>query len=156
MEQIVQLGLSLLAILALGWLAYWLRLGGDRRIADKAEAHELAEAIIDGFDPVDIAIDRSGRAALLRDADDRIVVLRRHGARFAGRLLTDRAKTRQDDDLLIIDAGDRPFGSITLDLGIQAEKWAAWLLRIRADDIGADDIDANDIDTGNAEEPIHV
>ena len=41
--QLLQLGVSLLAILALAFVAWKLRLGGDRRIRDEAHARELAD-----------------------------------------------------------------------------------------------------------------
>ena len=132
MDQFLQIGGSLLAILALAWLAGKMQLGGDRRIRSEAEARELADEIMTGFDPVEIAIDRAGYGALLRDQDGRIMVLRRHGAHFAGRLLDRRPSARLDQNLLTIEAEDRPFGAVTLDLGRQAQVWAASLRRLEA------------------------
>lgn len=109
-----------------------MQLGGDRRIRSEAEARELADEIMTGFDPVEIAIDRAGYGALLRDQDGRIMVLRRHGAHFAGRLLDRRPSARLDQNLLTIEAEDRPFGAVTLDLGRQAQVWAASLRRLEA------------------------
>ncbi|MGB3738684.1 MAG: hypothetical protein WA948_04955 [Pontixanthobacter sp.] len=124
---IVQLAMSLVAILAIGWLAARLKLGGDRRIANEDEARVLAEEAVSGFDPVDIAIDRGGHGALLRDKSGRILMLRQHGSHFAGRLFDRQPDARLDRDLLIIEGGDRPFGAVTLDLGPQAQTWAATL-----------------------------
>lgn len=132
MEQLLQLGGSLLAILALGWLASKLQLGGDRRIRSDDEARALADEAVSGFEPVDIALDRSGYGALLRDADGRVLMLRRHGSHFAGRLIEKRPQARLDQNLLIIEAEDRPFGAVTLDLGKNAQIWAASLRRLEA------------------------
>ncbi len=130
MEQLLQLGGSLLAILALGWLASKLQLGGDRRIRSEAEARELADEAVSGFDPIDIALDRAGYGALMRDEQGRILMLRRHGTHFAGRLIEKRPQARLDQNLLIIEAEDRPFGAVTLDLGKNAQIWAASLRRL--------------------------
>ena len=132
MEQLLQLGGSLLAILALGWLASKLQLGGDRRIRSEVEARELADEAVSGFDPVDIALDRAGYGALMRDEQGRILMLRRHGTHFAGRLIEKRPQARLDQNLLIIEAEDRPFGAVTLDLGKNAQIWAASLRRLEA------------------------
>jgi len=129
-QSLIQLGVSLVAILALAWLAKKMGLGGDRRIRSEDEARKLADESVNGFEPVDIAIDRAGYGALLRDAQGRILVLRRHGALFAGRLITHRPRARLDQSLLTIEAEDRPFGAVTLDLGAEAQVWAASLRRM--------------------------
>jgi hypothetical protein len=128
--QLLQLGASLLAILALAFVAWKLRLGGDRRIRDEAHARELADEALCGFEPRDLAIDRAGYGALLRDAHGRVMLLRRHGAHFAGRLLDSHVHSRLDRNFLTVATGDRRFGSVTLDLGGQAQYWAASLRRL--------------------------
>ncbi|MGV2497718.1 hypothetical protein [Pelagerythrobacter aerophilus] len=130
LDLLLRLGGSLLAILALAGLAWKLRLGGDLRIRNEAHARELAEEAVYGFEAVDVAIDRSGHAALLRDAGDRVLLLRRHGAHFAARLLTDHTHARLDRNLLVVGTAERRFGEVTLDLGAQAQYWAASLRRL--------------------------
>ena len=56
---IAQLGVSLLSILALAWLAKLLNLGGDLRIRDEDHARTLAQEAVYGFVPTDMAIDRA-------------------------------------------------------------------------------------------------
>jgi hypothetical protein len=130
MMQLVQFGGSLLAILLLAWLAHRLGLGGDLRIRSEDHAREMADEAVSGFDPVDIAIDRAGYSAIMRDASGRILLLRRHGAHFAGRLITTRPEARLDQGFLTINAEDRPFGTVTLNLGKAAQEWAASLRRL--------------------------
>lgn len=125
MATLLQFGGSLLAILALFWLAHRLRLGGDARIAGDDEARRLADEAVCGFDARDVAIDRSGLAALLRDGEGRVLLLRRHGAHFAARLLDAQASARVTEGGLTLATPDRRFGSVTLDLGGQAPDWAA-------------------------------
>lgn len=49
---------------------------------------------------------------------------------MAARILTDHAHARLDRALLVIGAAERPFGEVTLDLGPQAQYWAASLRRL--------------------------
>lgn len=130
MPELIQFGGSLLAILALAWLASRMKLGGDRRIRSEEEARELAEEAVCGFDPVEIAIDRAGYSALMRDARGRILLLRRHGTHFASRLIEHRPEARLDQGFLTIEAEDKPFGSVTLNLGAKAQEWASSLRRL--------------------------
>jgi hypothetical protein len=128
--QLLQFGGSLLAILALAWIAHRLGLGGDARIRDEEQLRALAEEALYGFDPVAVAIDRAGQGALARDAAGRVMLLRRHGAHFAGRLLDNHLHVRLDRHLLEVATGEKRFGKITLDLGEQAAAWAASLRRL--------------------------
>lgn len=130
LDLLLRLGGSLLAIFALAGLAWKLRLGGDLRIRDEAHARELAEEAVYGFDAADVAIDRAGHATLLRDANGRVLLLRRHGAHFAARLLTGHAHARLDRHQLVVGTAERRFGEVTLDLGSQAQYWAASLRRL--------------------------
>lgn len=128
--KLIQFGASLAAILALAWLALKLGLGGDRRIRHEEDLRELAEEALCGFEPVEIAIDRGGLAALARDGEGRVMLLRRHGAHFASRLLDGHTAARLDRNFLVVGTSDRRFGEITLDLGEQAAAWAASLRRL--------------------------
>lgn len=128
--QLAQLGASLAAILLLAWLSLKLRLGEDVRIAGEAHARQLADEVICGFDAAELALDRAGIGALLRDPQGRVLLLRRHGANFVGRLLDSHAFTRLDRNLLTIGTGEKTFGTITLDLGDRAQVWASSLRRL--------------------------
>ena len=129
---LIQLAGSIVGILGVSWLALKLHLGADVRLRSEREAAELARASVCGFEPVDIALDRAGIGALLRDAQDRVMLLRRHGAHFAARLLDSHAFTRLDRNFLTIGTGETTFGQITFDLGDQAQVWAASLRRLGA------------------------
>lgn len=128
--ELVKLGASLAAILALAGFARLLKLGGDVRIRSEAEARALADALVCGFEATDIVLDRAGIGALLRDAQGRQLLIRRHGAAFAGRLLDRDMDARLDRNFLTIATSDRRFGSITLDLGEAAPVWASGLRRL--------------------------
>jgi hypothetical protein len=121
---------SLVAILALAWLAGRLGLGGDPRIRDEAHARVLANEAVEGFEPVAIAVDRAGTGALLRDAAGRQMLLRRHGAMWAARLLDRGVEARLDRGFLTIGTGEKAFGQVTLNLGEAAQVWAAGLRRL--------------------------
>ena len=128
--QALQFGGSLAAILALAWLARRLGLGGDPRLRDPDEARRLAGEALCGFEAQEVALDRAGIGALLRDSAGRIMLLRRHGVHWVARLLDSHAGVRLDRSFMTIATGDRTFGTITLDLGDRAQAWASSLRRI--------------------------
>jgi hypothetical protein len=128
------LGATTLVSLAMTYglyaLAHALRLGGDVRIADADHAARLAEATIAGFDASEIALDRARIGALVRNRAGRVLLIRRHGARFVGRELTSHDGIRLDRNCLTLETGDSRFGPLTLDLGASAQIWAASLRRL--------------------------
>lgn len=129
--ELAKLAGSIIAILFLAWLARHWQLGGDVRIRSEDQARCIADEIICGFDPVDIAIDKAGIGALMRDAKGRHLLVRRHGAQFAGRLLDRHSETRLDQNFLTVGTGETTFGTVTLNLGEQAQYWAAGLRHLR-------------------------
>lgn len=129
--ELLKLTGSIVAIIFLAWLARQLRLGGDVRIRDEAQARNIADDILCGFDPVAIAIDKAGIGALMRDANGRHMLIRRHGSRWAGRLLDSHNETRLDQNFLTVGTGEKIFGKVTLNLGDQAQYWAAGLRHLQ-------------------------
>lgn len=125
--ELAKLGGSIVAILLLAWTAKRMGLGGDVRIRDEDQARALADEAVCGFEPVDVVIDKAGLGALMKDAAGRHLLIRRHGAQFAGRLLDGHAKSRLDQNFLTIGTGEKTFGHITLNLGPEAQYWAAGL-----------------------------
>ena len=130
--QLLQVAVSIVAVLLLALLAHRLGLGGDVRLRTRDQALDEAAAALGGFDAVDVVLDRAGIGALLRDAQGRVLLLRRHGAQFAARLLDSHSDTRLDRNFLTIGTGDTSFGKVTLDLGDKAQVWAASLRRLGA------------------------
>lgn len=128
--QAIQIGGSVVAILLLAWLCAKLGLGADVRIGSEEEARELAREALCGFEPVDLALDRAGIGALLRDGEGRVMLLRRHGAHFAARLLDSHAFARLDRNFLTLGTDEPTFGKVTLDLGDKAQNWASSLRRL--------------------------
>jgi hypothetical protein len=117
---------SLAAILVLAWLARRLGLGRDIRIRDEQHARLLADEVICGFEAQEIALDRSGSAALLRDQAGRVILVKVHGAQFAGRLLGRGSSAAIWEDFgkssLEADSGERLFGKALLDVD-DPEDW---------------------------------
>lgn len=107
---------SLVAILALYGLARALRLGGQPKLSDEASVRFASGEVEDGFVPDKFAISRRGDAALARDANGRMMLIKRHGNRFAGRMLDNSARVHEEVDAIIVDAGDARFGSVRLSL----------------------------------------
>ncbi len=125
--QLLQIAGSLLGIAFLAGLCWKLGLGADVRIGSEDEARRLAAEALCGFEATDLALDRAGIGALLRDRQGRVMLLRRHGAQFASRLLDSHAFARLDRNFLTIGTGETSFGKITLDLGSKAQVWASSL-----------------------------
>jgi len=129
--ELLKLAGSIAAILFIAWFARFLRLGGDVRIRSEEQAREIANETCCGFDPVEIAIDKAGIAALLRDADGRHLLVRRHGVQWTGRLLDRHNDSRLDQNFLTVGTGEKTFGTVTLNLGSQASHWAAGLRHLK-------------------------
>lgn len=128
----IQVAISIALILGVTLLAARLGLGADVRLKDEEDARARARAALCGFEPVDLAMDRAGIGALLRDSAGRVMLLRRHGAQFAARLLDSHAFARLDRNFLTVGTGERHFTGVTLDLGEKAQIWAASLRRLEA------------------------
>ena len=127
---------SLAAILALAGLAWWLRLGGAPLLTDDEAVRCAAGEVEDGFNPVVIARDAEGRTALAEDSHGRIMVIKRHGNRFAGRVLDHCAAARMWKDrgrtALEVDCGETRFGKVYLDVP-EPDAWAAAINALNAD-----------------------
>lgn len=128
----IQLAGSLVAILLVAWLARLLGLGGDMRLRSLEQARTIARLAVPGFEADEIVLDRAGIGALLRDARGRVLLIKRHGSHFAARLLESHEGTRLDRNFLTVSTGERLFGSVTLDLGQEAQTWAGSLRRLGA------------------------
>jgi hypothetical protein len=127
---VVKLGGSLLAVLALGWLARAMGLGQDARLIDTAHALRIADEGQYGFAGVDAAIDRAGYSALVKDADNRHVLIHSKGGHFVTRSLQPPIAGRLDQKLLTIDLQQPDFEPVTLNLGEKAQYWASGLRHI--------------------------
>jgi hypothetical protein len=125
MDLLFQTAGSLVAILALAGLAWWLKLGGVPALDSDEAVRRAAGEVEDGFTSVATAHD--GKVALARDAAGRIMVIKRHGNRFAGRVLGPGTTARLWRDLgqtaVEVDPGEARFGKVFLDIP-DAETWA--------------------------------
>ena len=126
---LVQLTGSLLAIGFIVWLVARLDLGDDPRLDGDEAARRVADETVDGFDPVAIARDAEGRAALLRDREGRVLLVRAHGNHFAGRLLEPGASAKIEDGALIVDPAERRFGTVRLMID-EVVHWKALIDRL--------------------------
>ena len=114
---LVQFLISLAAILALAGIAALLKLGRIDPIRDEDHARVLADEVSSGFVPDRVSIDAKGRAAILCDQADQIMVLRRHGAHFSGRILGENAAAVIDQNgVLCVSTGESRFGEVSLNL----------------------------------------
>ncbi|AWW73052.1 hypothetical protein CD351_01275 [Erythrobacter sp. KY5] len=113
---LVQFVGSLIAIFALFALARWLKLGGKPTLETEADARRAAGEVMDGYEAQRVSIARGGAAVLTRDAAGQILVIKRHGNQFAGRLLDGKASVREEVDALVVDPGEARFGTVRLAL----------------------------------------
>lgn len=123
MDLLIQTAGSLMAILALAGLAWWMKLGGAPRLDSDEAVQRAAGEVEDGFAPVATACDAAGASALARDAQGRILVIKRHGNRFAGRVLGPGAAAWAAGGQLEVVPGEARFGTVFLTLP-DAEAWA--------------------------------
>lgn len=128
--QLIQVGASLIAILALAWFAKWLGLGGDARITDTDHAKRIAFDTLYGFQAVDAAIDRAGYSALVKDGANRHALIFKLGAHFVARMVCPPIEGRLDQKFLTIDLAEQGIAPVTLNLGDAAQYWAAGLRHI--------------------------
>lgn len=126
---LVQFGGSLIAVLVLAGLAALLRLGGQPQLKDNDAVAFAANEVEDGFDVARFSIAKDGAAALARDPAGRIMVLKRHGNKFAGRILTKQASAREEVDALLINPGEARFGVVRLTVH-DAPYWADAINRL--------------------------
>lgn len=134
MALLVQTAGSLVAILALAGLAWWLKLGGAPALDSDEAVRRAAGEVEDGFAPITSACDAEGASALARDGAGRIMVIKRHGNRFAGRVLGPDAGARlwrdRGETALEVDPGEPRFGTVFLILP-DAEAWADAINRVK-------------------------
>lgn len=130
----VQFGVSLLAIVLLAALAYGLKLGPAPKLATGQDVANAAREAVDGFVAQEWAASSDGSAALAKDKDGRLMLLKLHGNRFAGRLLGAAASAQLSDarssdvghsgaTAIEVTSGERQFGSVIL-LIENPETWA--------------------------------
>lgn len=122
---LIQLGASLVAVLFVAWLVKRMGLGADPRITDADHAIRLAEEAEAGFKGVEVARDRAGFAAIVRNAEGRMMLVRAHGNHFAARPVDAATLGRLDKDFLTLTMPERAFGAVTLQLGKDAGMWAS-------------------------------
>lgn len=113
---LIQFGASLVAIFAIYALTRAMKLGGKPKFASEDSVRFAANEVEDGFVPLRIAIARDGASALASDAKGAIMVIKRHGNQFAGRILTKDAQVHEEVDAIIVDCGDARFGTVRLSI----------------------------------------
>lgn len=131
--QLLIFAISLIAIFALAALAKVMRLGGDAIITDEDDARRLANEVSDGFAAEQVALDLGGCAALLKDGEGRIMLIKRHGNQFVGRILTKGAKAEVTTGAIHIDSGERQFGGAHIEHD-EASPWADTINRLSEPD----------------------
>lgn len=112
----LQFGGSLLAILGLFVLTKVLKLGGKAILINEDSVRFAAGEVEDGFIASRVAITRDGQAALASNSQGEMMVIKRHGNRFAGRMLNSETRVQEEVDAIILDCGDAHFGKVRLSI----------------------------------------
>jgi hypothetical protein len=102
---------SLVAILALAGIAWFLKLGRTARIDGPEAAADAADQSLPGFTTVNAVVGADGSGALAVTGDGRVAAIKRHGARMAVREVTWDA-IRATPDGMLVETGERKFGSV--------------------------------------------
>ena len=129
--ELIQLGASLLAVFFVAWLVGKMGLGSDPRIEDADHAIRLAEEAEAGFRGTEVARDRAGFAAIVRNREGRMILVRAHGNHFAARPVDGHVVGRLDKDFLTLTMPERTFGAVTLHLGRDAGMWTSRMREFR-------------------------
>lgn len=112
--------ISFIIILAVTALVRGLRLG-EVRLESRAQAFDWAAKNVPFFAPVDAIISEDGQGALVSDANGRIVLIKRHGAKFAGRLLERPLDIAREGPIWCVGSGDQQFGRVRMQFDIAGE-----------------------------------
>ncbi|MEM1132246.1 MAG: hypothetical protein AAGH53_04860 [Pseudomonadota bacterium] len=111
---------SLLVILAVTALVRFLRMG-EVALQGRDDAIHWADINIPFFHGSDALVAEDGQAALVSDAEGQVVLVKRHGAKFAARLIDHSVKAERigpggGGGEWRIDSGDKHFGAVSLRL----------------------------------------
>ncbi len=126
---LLQFAGSLVAILVIYLIARFMRLGGSPKLADEAAVSAAVDEVEAGFVPRLVSISRDGAAALAKDSHGRIMVIKRHGNQFAGRVLKSSATAREEVDAIVVDPRETQFGTVRLCIK-DAASWADAINRL--------------------------
>lgn len=109
-----QLSGSLVAVLLLAAIAWWLRLGHDARIDSPEAAADAADHALPGFRAANAVVGADGMAALAIDEGaTRLAICKRHGARIAVREVGWDA-VRSAPGGIVVETGERRFGRVAV------------------------------------------
>ncbi|MBH5321537.1 hypothetical protein [Aurantiacibacter sediminis] len=125
--EIITIGASLLAILALVALVHFLGFSRGGVLQTDSDAEGFFRLAAGGFAPLDIAINDQRTGALARDANGRLAVLLAHGGSFIARVLGDEASFAWEGKRLSIT--DQTIGprSLVLQFDNSAPDWVKGL-----------------------------
>ncbi len=111
---------SFIIILAVTALVRGLRLG-EVRLENRSQACAWAERNIPFFTAQEAIISEDGQSALVIDSEEQIVVIKRHGSKFAGRLLSKPIDARQEGPIWCIGSGDKQFGRVRMQCDVKGQ-----------------------------------
>jgi len=117
--QLIQLGGSIVAILALAGFARLLKLG-DSKIVDEDTARRFAEEALAGFVGGRALVSGDHSAALV-EGQGTIAVIKRHGAKVAVRRLVPPLRIYEAVEGATVQTGEKLFGPVVM-FGVTADE----------------------------------
>lgn len=81
-DQILQIGMSILAVAAIVVFAHWLGFSRRAQLESEGEAMEILQLAPGGFEPEKVALSADKSAAIAIDSHGRIAIVRSHGSSF--------------------------------------------------------------------------
>ena len=112
--------ISFIIILCVTALVRGLRLG-EVRLESRAQACDWAMKNVPFFTASEAIISEDGQGALVSDHDGRIVLIKRHGSKFAGRLLERPLDIEREGPVWCVGSGDRQFGRVSMQFDIAGQ-----------------------------------
>lgn len=118
---------SLLVIFAVTALVRWMRLG-EVALENRQQAFDWAERNIPFFTASEAIVSEDGQGALVMDDAGRVVLVKRHGSKFAARLIEAPIDAQQEGPIWCIGSGDRQFGRVRLQFDMAGQQRLLTLL----------------------------
>lgn len=118
---------SLLVIFAVTALVRWMRLG-EVALENRQQAFDWAERNIPFFTASEAIVSEDGQGALVMDDAGRVVLVKRHGSKFAARLIEQPIDAERDGPIWCIGSGDRQFGRVRMQFDMAGQQRLLTLL----------------------------
>ena len=123
--EVAQFLVSLTAIFILAGLAKWWKLGVTAKTDVRKQLELSIAETAQNFIVQKLHYDEGSKGALALDTKGRVLLLKAHGSKFAGRVLGPQSSVRNHKGCLSVNSGEKMFGTITFKMSDKKlEYWA--------------------------------